>query len=105
MDGKVRGASLRELFPKTLGDTLSDGLLSFDKKIHGFAAPDALLTGVETRTSSPLRIMRGESLNILGHEDIYPGGEGAGYAGGITSAAVDGIKIAEKIMAKFRPME
>jgi len=105
MGGKVRGANLRDLFPKVLGDTLADGLLSFDRKIHGFAAPDALLTGIETRTSAPVRIARGENMNILGNEDIYPGGEGAGYAGGITSAAVDGIKIAEKIMARFKPME
>ena len=66
--------------------------------------PDALLTGLETRTSAPLRILRGENLTMLGTEDIYPGGEGAGYAGGITSAAVDGVKIALAIMAKFAPM-
>ncbi|MBR5539689.1 MAG: hypothetical protein IKU61_07300 [Clostridia bacterium] len=105
MGGKVRFAPLRDLFPKVLGDTLASGLLSFDKKIQGFASPDALLTGVETRTSAPLRILRGEDLNILGKEDVYPAGEGAGYAGGITSAAVDGIKIAEKIMARFKPIE
>ena len=58
----------------------------------------------ETRTSAPLRILRGENLTMLGTEDIYPGGEGAGYAGGITSAAVDGVKIALAIMAKFAPM-
>ncbi len=105
MDGRVRGANLRALFPKALGDTLADGLVNFGRKIAGFDAPDALLTGVETRTSAPVRILRGEDLAIVGESDIYPGGEGAGYAGGITSAAVDGIKIAEKIIAKFKPME
>ena len=105
MGGRVRGANLRALFPKTLGDTLADGLAAFGKKISGFDAPDALLSGVETRTSAPVRILRGEDLTIAGENDIYPGGEGAGYAGGITSAAVDGVKIAEKIIARFKPME
>ena len=105
MGGRVRGANLRTLFPKALGDTLAAGLSDFGKKIHGFDAPDALLSGVETRTSAPVRILRGEDLALAGENDIYPGGEGAGYAGGITSAAVDGIKIAEKIIARFKPME
>ena len=101
--GKVRGANLRELFPRELGDTLCAGLRDFGKKISGFDAPHALLSGVETRTSAPLRILRDDALTMLGESDIYPGGEGAGYAGGITSAAVDGVKIAEKIMARFKP--
>jgi len=105
MGGRVRGANLRALFPKVLGDTLADGLTNFGKKIHGFDAPDALLSGIETRTSAPVRILRGEDLSIAGEADIYPGGEGAGYAGGITSAAVDGVKIAQAIMARFKPME
>ncbi len=105
MNGRVRQANLSSLFPKVLSDALRDGLLNFDKKICGFAASDALLSGVETRTSAPLRILRNEELCISGNDDIYPGGEGAGYAGGITSAAVDGIKIAEKIMARFKPIE
>ena len=104
MDGKVKEANLRELFPKVLGDTLADGLAVFDKKIKGFAAADALLSGVETRTSAPLRILRDDTLTAIGESDIYPGGEGAGYAGGITSAAVDGIRIAEKIMARYKPL-
>lgn len=105
MGGRVRSANLRALFPKVLGDSLADGLSDFGRKIAGFDAPDALLSGVETRTSAPVRILRGEDLALAGENDIYPGGEGAGYAGGITSAAVDGIKIAEKIIAKFKPME
>ena len=76
----------------------------FPVRGRGAFVPDALLTGLETRTSAPLRILRGENLTMLGTEDIYPGGEGAGYAGGITSAAVDGVKIALAIMAKFAPM-
>ena len=70
-----------------------------DRKIHSFALPDAVLTAVESRSSSPVRIVRGEDLqsNIRG---LYPCGEGAGYAGGIMSAAVDGIRVAEKILGK-----
>ena len=68
-------------------------VLNFDNRLHGFANPDSILTGMETRSSSPVRILRDENLvsNIRG---IYPCGEGAGYAGGIMSAAVDGIKCA-----------
>ena len=104
MNGRVTPADLSALFPTVLYDALAGGLAAFGQKIRGFDAPDALLTGLETRTSAPLRILRGENLTMLGTEDIYPGGEGAGYAGGITSAAVDGVKIALAIMAKFAPM-
>ena len=69
----------------------------------GFAAEDAVLTGVETRTSAPIRILRNESMSAVGHTRIYPSGEGAGYAGGITSAAVDGIKTALAIMERYAP--
>ena len=71
----------------------------FDRKLRGFAAPEAVLTGVESRSSSPVRILRGEDFQspIRG---LYPCGEGAGYAGGITSAAVDGIRVAEAIASK-----
>lgn len=65
-------------------------------KLHGFAAPDSLLTGVETRSSSPVRILRGEDFQSA-VRGLYPCGEGAGYAGGITSAAVDGIRVAEAV--------
>ena len=76
-----------------------------DKKISGFAAPDAVLTGVETRTSAPVRILRGDDLCAVGWDKIYPCGEGAGYAGGITSAALDGIRCALAIMKRFAPYE
>lgn len=89
--------NLNNLLPNFINITMKKALLHFDKQIHGFAASDALLTGVETRSSSPVKIVRGENLmsNIKG---IYPCGEGAGYAGGIMSAAVDGIKCALAII-------
>lgn len=89
--------NLNEILPRFVSETLKEGILVFDKKIKGFADPDAILTGVETRSSSPITIPRNDDLmsNIDG---IYPCGEGAGYAGGITSAAVDGIKVAISII-------
>lgn len=84
-----------------MGDSIEEGIRSFGKRITGFDREDALLSGVESRTSSPVRITRDSKLlsNIQG---VYPCGEGAGYAGGITSAAMDGIKIAETISKKYR---
>ncbi len=79
-------------------EKLRAGLLDFDKKMKGYLSPDAYLFGVETRTSCPIRVTRDSlSLQSLSHKGLYPCGEGAGYAGGITSAACDGIKVAEKI--------
>jgi len=91
--------------PTDLASTLPDyaiaaireALPAFDKQIKGFARPDAVLTGVETRTSSPIRITRGKNLQSLNTAGLFPAGEGAGYAGGILSAGVDGIKIAEAV--------
>ncbi len=93
----VKPSNLRELFPEFVNNALLYGLKEFDKRIHGFAAPDAVMTGVETRTSSPVRILRDKTLqsNLRG---LYPCGEGAGYAGGIMSAAVDGLRVAEAIL-------
>lgn len=91
-------ADFSEIYPDFIVNSLKDGIKEMDKKISGFASPDAILTAPETRSSSPVRIVRnetGESTNFVG---IYPCGEGAGYAGGIMSAAVDGIKSAEKII-------
>ena len=81
--------------------SLAEGIRAFDRKIAGFARADAVLSGVESRTSSPLRIVRNSEFesSIRG---IYPCGEGAGYAGGITSAAMDGLKIAEAISKKYK---
>ena len=85
--------------------TLRDGLRSFGRRIDGYDAPDAVLTAAETRTSAPLRILRDrELLYALGHSRIYPCGEGAGYAGGITSASVDGLRAALALMARFSPI-
>ena len=91
--------NLNEILPSFVSNTLKEGILYFDKKIKGFASNDAILTGVETRSSSPVRIVRNDEFisNING---IYPCGEGPGYAGGIMSAAVDGIKCAIKILEK-----
>jgi uncharacterized FAD-dependent dehydrogenase len=69
--------------------------------MKGFDMPDAVLTGVETRTSAPVRILRGSGLQAEGITGLFPAGEGAGYAGGIVSAAVDGIKCAEKLMSIY----
>ncbi len=92
-------SNLNDILPKFVSETLKEGILAFDKKLNGFASPDAILTGVETRSSSPVTIVRNEEL-MSNLEGIYPCGEGAGYAGGITSAAVDGIKVAIKIIEK-----
>ncbi len=85
--------------PDYVLDTLKEALPIFDRKLHGFAHPDGVLTGVETRSSSPVRILRDESFQSPALPGLYPCGEGAGYAGGITSAAVDGIKVAETIIS------
>jgi hypothetical protein len=87
--------------PEYIKNAIIEGVLSFDKYMPGYADSDTLITGVETRTSSPVKILRGEKLTISG-TPVYPCGEGAGYAGGITSAAVDGIKVAEEILKKFK---
>ena len=76
---------------------MREALPMFDRRIPGFAMADAVLTGVETRTSSPLRITRDRNLESVNTTGLYPAGEGAGYAGGILSAAIDGIKIAEAV--------
>ncbi|MBE6583417.1 MAG: 30S ribosomal protein S21 [Ruminococcaceae bacterium] len=98
-------ASMDSVLPAFVTESLRYGIRSFDKKLNGFANEEAILSGAETRTSSPLRILRGENMTALGHDCIYPCGEGAGYAGGITSAAVDGIKVALSIMAKYKPLD
>ncbi len=104
-DGMVRTADMNKVLPSFIIDELRRGLVSFDRKLAGFAATDAVITGAETRTSAPVRIMRGEDLRAIGKGRIYPCGEGAGYAGGITSAAIDGIRVALKIMEQFAPVD
>jgi uncharacterized FAD-dependent dehydrogenase len=80
---------------------MREALPAFERRIKGFAMADAVLTGVETRTSSPLRITRGDDLQSLNVKGLYPAGEGAGYAGGIMSAAVDGIEVAEALSLRL----
>ena len=95
-----RGTALCDLgllYPKIITDSIKRGLSDMDKKIKGFASAGAVLTGVETRTSSPVRIVRGENFESVNVAGLYPCGEGCGYAGGITSAAADGIRVAEAI--------
>jgi uncharacterized FAD-dependent dehydrogenase len=93
---------LDEVLPKALRDRILRSLPRFDRSMRGFAGPEAQLYGVESRTSCPLRVVRDEkSLESVSHGGLYPAGEGAGYAGGITSAACDGIRIAEKIVEKI----
>ena len=93
----VRLGSLAEALPGYAIEAIREALPAFGRKIKGFDMADAVLTGVETRTSSPLRIPRGHDLQSLNVRGLYPAGEGAGYAGGILSAGVDGIKVAEAL--------
>lgn len=102
--GRFQFANLREIFPDEIGESIRLGIEAFDRKIPGFAAGDAMLSGVESRTSSPVRILRDENLQSS-LSGLYPCGEGAGYAGGITSAAMDGIKVAEEIVKRYRPFD
>lgn len=88
---------LSSCIPAYAADAIREALPAFEKQLKGFAMHDAVLTGVETRTSSPLRITRNARYQSLNTRGLYPAGEGAGYAGGILSAAVDGIEVAEAV--------
>ncbi len=88
--------------PDFMVETLRDGILEMGKKIHGFDDAEAILTGVETRSSSPVRIVRNAQCESVTVHGLYPCGEGAGYAGGITSAAVDGLRCAEEILKNIQ---
>ncbi len=99
----VKFSNLREVYSDTINDAFIEALPRMASRLQGFDAKDALLTGVETRTSSPVRILRNnESFESTSFKRLYPAGEGAGYAGGIVSAAVDGIRIAEKILEDIK---
>ncbi|MCF0133589.1 MAG: NAD(P)-binding protein [Blautia sp.] len=100
--GDYAFGNLREILPKEAGDSIEEGMQAFGKKIPGFDRPDCVFSGVETRTSSPVRILRDTVSLESSIRGIYPCGEGAGYAGGITSAAMDGIRVAEAIVKKYR---
>lgn len=104
MKGAWSFGNLREIFPEPLSQALLEGMDGFGKMIRGFDREDAVFAGIESRTSSPLRIHRSETFeSAVG--GLYPCGEGAGYAGGITSAAMDGIKVAEAIIRRYAPVE
>lgn len=96
--GKHMPGDLNEVLPEYLCESIVDGMKTFDKIIEGFNMPQAVFSGVESRTSSPVRILRNDSMESISIRGLYPCGEGAGYAGGITSAAVDGIKVYEAIV-------
>ena len=98
--GMYRLTSLKCCLPEYIKDAIIEGVVSFDKRMPGYSSDDAVLSGIEARTSSPVRMIRGDELRCEG-TCIYPCGEGAGYAGGITSAAVDGMKVAEAIASRF----
>ena len=95
--GSYGFANTRAVIPSVIGDSIEEGIIQFGKRIKGYSREDAIISGIESRTSSPVRIVRDKTFqaNIKG---VYPCGEGAGYAGGITSAAADGIRVAEAVI-------
>lgn len=97
-------ANFWDLLPDYICESLAEGIAAFGTWLNGFDRPDAVLTGVETRTSSPVRITRGEDMQSS-VKGIYPCGEGSGYAGGIMSAAIDGLKVAEYIIKAYKPIK
>lgn len=94
--------SMESLFPKEITNSLKQGLADMDKKLKGIASAGAVLTGVESRTSSPIRIVRGDNFQSVSVKGLFPCGEGCGYAGGIMSASIDGIKVCEKIIEEIK---
>jgi len=98
-------SNLKDCLPIYIIDTLKEGILNFNKKIQGFGDDNAVLTGIETRTSAPVRIMRKDNLESVSVSGLFPCGEGAGFAGGIMSAAVDGLKCAEAVIKKYMPLD
>ncbi len=90
---------LADAFPEWIAGALKQGLAFFNTKMKGFTGPEGVLIGAETRTSSPVRILRGDDMQAPGLQGLFPAGEGAGYAGGIVSSAVDGIRAADAILA------
>lgn len=103
MKGEFAMGNLRNVLPEALSGQLIEGIHGFGKRIPGFDRADAVLSGVESRTSSPVRIERDERFESISLSGLYPCGEGAGYAGGITSAAMDGIRIFEAVASEYAP--
>ena len=104
MKGGYTFANLNEILPKYIAESIKEAIPEFDKKIKGYANDNVILSAIESRTSSPVRIPRDENGNseIVG---LFPCGEGSGYAGGITTAAMDGIRVAEYIAKIYKPKE
>ena len=100
--GRTAFAPLHELFSEQITGAFVEGMHAFSRYIHDFDRYDCILSGVESRTSSPVRIPRDEGFES-NRKGIYPCGEGAGYAGGIMSAAMDGLKVAEELIRRYRP--
>ena len=101
--GKVTPCRLDSVLPGFVTSMLKEGISYFGRKIAGFDSPRSPLTAVESRTSAPLRILRDDDYLAVSHKNVYPCGEGAGYAGGIVSAAVDGIRVANAVISRFSP--
>lgn len=98
-------ADLRRCLPEYVAATLGNAMSDFDRKIKGFAHPQAVMTGVETRTSAPVRLVRTSRYVSASVDGLYPIGEGAGYAGGIMSAAIDGLNAALKVVSVYKPLK
>jgi uncharacterized FAD-dependent dehydrogenase len=98
----VRECDLATTLPEVVTSVLRRGILHFDRLMHGFISPSAMLVGIETRTSAPLRILRGDDCQAVRSAGLYPTGEGAGYAGGIMSAALDGIRVADAVAKRLQ---
>jgi uncharacterized FAD-dependent dehydrogenase len=97
----IRETELDSALPQFIIETLREGIVDFGRKLRGFVTAEATLIGIESRTSSPVRILRDGNYESVGVKGLYPAGEGAGYAGGIMSSAVDGIKIADSIAGRL----
>lgn len=92
---------LNSIYPESINEAIKEAIINLDKRLNGFSLEDGVLTGVETRSSSPIRILRNkENYQSINTKGLYPIGEGAGYSGGIMSSAVDGIMAVEKIVGK-----
>ena len=97
----VQPVSHDDYLPEFITESLRYGIIDFDNWMQGFNFGDAVLTGVETRSTSPIRVLRSENYSAIGFEGIFPAGEGAGYAGGIVSSATDGLRTAEAALKRF----
>jgi len=94
----VSSARLDQVLPQFIVDALRQAVVDYNKKMHGFISSDALVVGVETKTSSPIVMLRDKSLQSISHPGLFPAGEGAGFAGGIVSASLDGVRIGRAVL-------